>query len=62
MPADRRLQVEVHKFMAQLLRHFDVGLENADKPWNITSYWFAYQHDMNMWIRPRPDRVPRVPL
>ncbi|KEF54935.1 uncharacterized protein A1O9_09378 [Exophiala aquamarina CBS 119918] len=46
--------VEIHKFIAQLLRDFDVGLVDPDKPWHITTYWFTFQHDMNMWIRTRP--------
>ncbi|KAJ9605739.1 hypothetical protein H2200_009588 [Cladophialophora chaetospira] len=46
--------VEIHKFIAQLLRNFDVGIVDSNKSWHITSYFFAYQHDMHMWIKPRP--------
>ncbi|GAB7349172.1 hypothetical protein MBLNU459_g8107t1 [Dothideomycetes sp. NU459] len=51
--------VEMHKFVAQLLRNFDVDFVDREKPWHITSYWFAYQHDMEMHIKARPDRVLR---
>ncbi|KPI39697.1 Pisatin demethylase [Cyphellophora attinorum] len=40
--------VEVQKSIAQIFRTFDVELVNKDKPWTITSYWFAYQHDLMM--------------
>ncbi|KAK5054410.1 hypothetical protein LTR84_001300 [Exophiala bonariae] len=53
--------VEIHKFVAQLLRNFDVGLVDPNKPWHITSYWFAYQHDMNMWLKTRPGRALQAP-
>jgi hypothetical protein len=26
---------------------------DKEKPWRITTYWFAYQHDLNMKIRVR---------
>ncbi|KAK5057604.1 hypothetical protein LTR84_011604 [Exophiala bonariae] len=45
--------VEVHKSVAQLLRHFDMKVDNEDKPWHITSYWFAYQHDFMVQLTPR---------
>jgi len=44
-------QLEVREFIAQILRNFDVGLVEPDKPWHIISYWFSYQHDMSMWIK-----------
>lgn len=45
--------VEVHKFLAQLLRNFDVAFENPDKPWRIHSQWFLVQSDMRMMITSR---------
>ncbi|KAJ5382246.1 hypothetical protein N7517_000157 [Penicillium concentricum] len=45
--------VEIHKFIAQLLRNFDVELVNLEVPWRITSVWFAFQHDMNVILKPR---------
>ena len=40
-------QVEVHKFVVQLFHHFDVEVVNSNRPWRITSFWFAYQHDFH---------------
>lgn len=45
--------VEIHKFLAQLLREFDVAFENPEKPWRIHSQWFAVQSDMRMTIKSR---------
>lgn len=51
--------VELHKFVAQLLRNFDVEFVNKAEPWHITTYWFAYQHDMHMKIKARAGRILR---
>ncbi|KAK5311060.1 hypothetical protein LTR93_011847 [Exophiala xenobiotica] len=53
--------VEVHKFMALMLHNFDIGFPEPNKAWHITSYWFAYQHDREMWIRAKPGRMLRNP-
>ncbi|KAJ5963516.1 Pisatin demethylase [Penicillium vulpinum] len=45
--------VEIHKFLAQILRHFDVEIADKEKSWHVTSYWFAYQHDFNVHVRVR---------
>lgn len=49
--------VEVHKFVAQLLRNFDVSFENDQKPWKIHSQWFALQSDMHMKITSRQSKA-----
>jgi hypothetical protein len=46
-------QVEVHKSIAQIYRHFDLEIVNKEKPWHIMSYWFAYQHDFMMKLKVR---------
>ncbi|KAI9926751.1 hypothetical protein ASPWEDRAFT_177239 [Aspergillus wentii DTO 134E9] len=51
--------VELQKFIAQFVYHFDFELIDEENPWRITTYWFAYQHDLNMKLRLRPDRMPR---
>lgn len=51
--------VELNKFVAQLLRNFDIDFVNRERPWHIVTYWFAYQHDMHMRIKARPGRVLR---
>ena len=43
-------QVEMHKFIAQLLHHFDVEFTNPEQPWTVFTQWFANQHDMHMKI------------
>ncbi|EXJ76401.1 uncharacterized protein A1O5_00909 [Cladophialophora psammophila CBS 110553] len=45
--------VEVHKFVAQMLRNFDIELANKKTPWRISSYWFCNQLDMKVLIKPR---------
>lgn len=51
--------VELNKFVAQLLRNFDIDFVDRERPWHIVTYWFAYQHDMHMRIKARPGRVLR---
>ncbi|PVH83865.1 cytochrome P450 [Cadophora sp. DSE1049] len=48
--------VEMHKFVAQLMWTFDFEFVNKDKPWRVTSQWFAFQHDMDLKMTPRPGR------
>jgi hypothetical protein len=50
-------QVEVHKSIAQIYRHFDLEIVDKEKPWHITSYWFAYQHDFMMKLKVRDHAV-----
>ncbi|KAF4550341.1 Cytochrome P450-like protein 23 [Elsinoe fawcettii] len=45
--------VEVYKFVAQLVRNFDVEIVNPEQPWRVVSYWFAYQHDFFVRIKTR---------
>lgn len=45
--------VEIHKFIAQLLRNFDIAFENPEKPWKVHSQWFALRSDMRMKITSR---------
>ncbi|KAL1982523.1 hypothetical protein VTN96DRAFT_1248 [Rasamsonia emersonii] len=40
--------VEVHKFIAQFLRHFDADVVNPERPWVTKSQWFSIQKDF--WI------------
>lgn len=54
------MQVEVHKFLAQLLYHFDVEFEDVRNPWRISTFWFSFQHDMKMILKARPGREPRA--
>ncbi|KAM0812517.1 putative Cytochrome P450 [Seiridium cardinale] len=45
--------VELHKFLAQFIHHYDFDLANKERPWHITTYWFAYQYDLFMHITRR---------
>ncbi|KAF9887684.1 hypothetical protein FE257_009637 [Aspergillus nanangensis] len=47
--------VEMHTFIAQFIHHFDFEIVDKNKPWRVTTYWFAYQHDLMMRIRVRPE-------
>ncbi|CZT17471.1 related to pisatin demethylase [Ramularia collo-cygni] len=49
--------VEVHKFLGQFLRDFDVAFEDPEKPWRLHSQWFAVQSDMRMKITARRDKT-----
>ncbi|KAH6995429.1 cytochrome P450 [Ilyonectria destructans] len=42
--------VELNKFIAQIIRYFDFELADRNHPWRITSYWFAFQHDLFMHL------------
>lgn len=37
--------VELHKFLAQFMRHFDFEIANKQRPWKIKTFWFAYQSE-----------------
>ncbi|KAJ4014766.1 hypothetical protein NW761_015149 [Fusarium oxysporum] len=45
--------VELHKFLALFVRNFDFELVNKERPWRISTYWFAYQSDLHMHIKRR---------
>lgn len=47
-------QVEIHKFVAQMVRNFDAQFMEGENPWKIQTTWFAYQKDMHMRIQVRP--------
>ncbi|KAI1611225.1 cytochrome P450 [Exophiala viscosa] len=51
--------VELHKFLAQFMRNFDFEYVDKSKPWRVTTYWFAYQHDQHMRITFRKNRSIR---
>ncbi|KAF2228074.1 cytochrome P450 [Elsinoe ampelina] len=51
--------VEMHKFIAQFIHHFDFELVNPDKPWRITSHWFAMQHEFGLRVMRREHALPR---
>jgi cytochrome P450 len=40
--------VEVYKYVATLVRHFDASIVNRDRPWVTKSQWFSFQRDF--WI------------
>ncbi|KAG4443116.1 hypothetical protein IFR05_001442 [Cadophora sp. M221] len=45
--------VEIHKFLAQMIRAFDVEIVNKERPYVMTSYWFSYQHDFMVTLKTR---------
>lgn len=47
----------MHKFIAQLLLNFDIELVSPEAPWQVSTYWFSYQHDMQMRIKVKPNRI-----
>ncbi|KAL2828857.1 cytochrome P450 [Aspergillus pseudoustus] len=47
--------VEMHKFLAQFIHHFDFEIADKSNPWRIKTYWFAYQSDLKMRIRAKPE-------
>ncbi|KAJ5890298.1 hypothetical protein N7504_011108 [Penicillium tannophilum] len=52
--------VEMHKYIAQLLCNFDVQLVDPSRPWHITTYWFAYQHEMKVRVKVREGRMVKT--
>jgi hypothetical protein len=46
-------QVEMHKFLSQLVRTFDFEIVDKANPWRVRTYWFAYQHDFHVRVKPR---------
>lgn len=40
--------VEVYKYVATLVRHFDARIINRDRPWVTKSQWFSFQRDF--WV------------
>ncbi|KAH9215932.1 cytochrome P450 [Leptodontidium sp. 2 PMI_412] len=47
--------VEIHKFLAQIIRAFDVEIVNKERPYVMKSYWFSYQHDFMVTLKFRSD-------
>jgi hypothetical protein len=47
------IQVEMHKFLSQLVRQFDFEIVDKKNPWRVETYWFAYQHDFNTRLKLR---------
>lgn len=43
----------MQKFLAEFIRHFDFEMVDKMRPWNISSFWFAYQHDFLFRIKER---------
>lgn len=50
----------MHKYIAQLLYNFDVQLVDPSRPWHITTYWFAYQHEMKVRVKVREGRMVKT--
>ncbi|GME30288.1 hypothetical protein PV09_09786 [Neofusicoccum parvum] len=50
--------VELFKFTAQFLRHFDAELLNPEKPWETKTQWFSMQS--NFWIRLKTRDVSQI--
>jgi len=38
--------VEMNKYIAQLIRHFDFEFANKERPFYIYTFWFALQREM----------------
>ncbi|KAF2169488.1 hypothetical protein M409DRAFT_20702 [Zasmidium cellare ATCC 36951] len=45
--------IELHKFLAQFLHHFDAEFVDPEKPWRVQCMFFSNQHDMHMRIKYR---------
>ena len=41
--------VEMYKFVAQFVHHFDIEVVNKERPWSTRSQWFAFQADF--WVK-----------
>lgn len=41
--------VEVYKYIASFVRHFDAELVNPERPWVTKSQWFSVLDDF--WVR-----------
>ncbi|KAH6703176.1 cytochrome P450 [Leptodontidium sp. MPI-SDFR-AT-0119] len=52
--------VEIHKFLAQIIRAFDVEIVNKERPYVMKSYWFSYQHDFMVTLKFRSDSAGSV--
>ncbi|EOD43388.1 putative cytochrome p450 protein [Neofusicoccum parvum UCRNP2] len=50
--------LELFKFTAQFLRHFDAELLNPEKPWETKTQWFSMQS--NFWIRLKTRDVSQI--
>lgn len=50
--------VELFKFTAQFLRHFNAELLNPEKPWETKTQWFSMQS--NFWIRLKTRDVSQI--
>lgn len=35
------------------MRNFDFEFANKEEPWRIITFWFAYQKDLMMHLKPR---------
>jgi len=47
--------VEVYKYVAAFVRHFDATIVNKDTPWVTKSQWFSFQRDFWIDLRLRAD-------
>ncbi|KAH7388967.1 cytochrome P450 [Cadophora sp. MPI-SDFR-AT-0126] len=45
--------VEIHKFLAQMIRAFDIDIVNKKQPYKMKTYWFSYQHDFMVTLKTR---------
>ncbi|PVH76546.1 cytochrome P450 [Cadophora sp. DSE1049] len=45
--------VEIHKFLAQMIRAFGIEIVNKEQPYKMKTYWFSYQHDFMITLKTR---------
>jgi hypothetical protein len=55
--ADSTLQIELHKFVAQIVQKFDLELVDEAHPFSMKTYFFAMQSDMKMRVSRREKHV-----
>jgi hypothetical protein len=41
------------KLIPKIVREFDFELENPDKEWKTTNYWFVKPHDFRVHVKVR---------
>lgn len=47
--------VELYKYTAAFVRHFDASIVDTERPWVTKSQWFSYQKDFWIDLRLRAD-------
>ncbi|MCJ1301043.1 hypothetical protein MMC08_003842 [Hypocenomyce scalaris] len=52
--------VEIHKFISQFVRHFDLKLINTERPWVTKSQWVSFQSEFCVKMAARDHEKTRL--